>query len=84
MLTLRATTARWRRWRRDERLRRTAERRPDLVAGLDPDRLDARDREVLAEEPQRLRDFRDCPCCGKLGPCVVVPRPCHGGGTSVS
>lgn len=37
------------RWRRDQALRRTAERRPDLVARLDPDRLDARDRAVLAE-----------------------------------
>jgi tRNA (guanine37-N1)-methyltransferase len=38
------------RWRRDERLRRTARRRPDLLARLDPDRLDDRDREVLAQE----------------------------------
>ena len=37
------------RWRRDERLRRTAQRRPDMVAALDPGALDARDREVLAE-----------------------------------
>jgi tRNA (guanine37-N1)-methyltransferase len=37
------------RWRRDERLRRTALRRPDMVALLDPADLDARDREVLAE-----------------------------------
>jgi tRNA (guanine37-N1)-methyltransferase len=35
------------RWRRDERLRRTAQRRPDLIATLDPEALDARDREVL-------------------------------------
>ncbi|SED58850.1 tRNA (guanosine(37)-N1)-methyltransferase TrmD [Jiangella alba] len=35
------------RWRRDQALRRTAERRPDLVARLDPSALDARDREVL-------------------------------------
>ncbi|MGH8829237.1 MAG: tRNA (guanosine(37)-N1)-methyltransferase TrmD [Jiangellaceae bacterium] len=35
------------RWRRDEALRRTARIRPDLLAALDPDRLDARDREVL-------------------------------------
>lgn len=34
------------RWRRDESLRRTAERRPDLLAAAE---LDARDREVLAE-----------------------------------
>ena len=37
------------RWRRDERLRRTARRRPDLIERLDPAGLDARDREVLAE-----------------------------------
>lgn len=37
------------RWRRDERLRRTALRRPDMVARLDPAALDARDLEVLAE-----------------------------------
>ncbi len=37
------------RWRRDERLRRTATRRPDLVARLDPAALDARDRAVLEQ-----------------------------------
>lgn len=37
------------RWRRDERLRRTAERRPDMIEHLDPADLDARDGEVLAE-----------------------------------
>jgi tRNA (guanine37-N1)-methyltransferase len=37
------------RWRRDERLRRTALRRPDMIARLDPADLDARDLEVLAE-----------------------------------
>jgi tRNA (guanine37-N1)-methyltransferase len=37
------------RWRRDERLRRTARRRPDMIARLDPAGLDARDREVLAQ-----------------------------------
>jgi tRNA (guanine37-N1)-methyltransferase len=37
-----------RRWRRDEQLRRTASRRPDLVAALDPDGLDPADRAVLA------------------------------------
>jgi tRNA (guanine37-N1)-methyltransferase len=39
--------ARIARWRRDEALRRTAARRPDLVAGLSG--LDARDRAVLAD-----------------------------------
>jgi tRNA (guanine37-N1)-methyltransferase len=38
------------RWRRDESLRRTARRRPDLVAGLDPADLDGSDLAVLAEE----------------------------------
>jgi tRNA (guanine37-N1)-methyltransferase len=37
------------RWRRDEALRRTAERRPDLLAALTPDKLDKRDRAVLAD-----------------------------------
>ena len=37
------------RWRRDERLRRTAEVRPDLIAALDPAALDRRDRAVLDE-----------------------------------
>jgi tRNA (guanine37-N1)-methyltransferase len=36
------------RWRRDEQLRRTAERRPDLLTSLDPAALDAADRELLA------------------------------------
>jgi tRNA (guanine37-N1)-methyltransferase len=37
------------RWRRDESLRRTASRRPDLLAALPPDALDTRDRAVLAD-----------------------------------
>jgi tRNA (guanine37-N1)-methyltransferase len=37
------------RWRRDEALRRTATRRPDLVAALDTTLVDRRDLEVLAE-----------------------------------
>ncbi|MBD5788199.1 tRNA (guanosine(37)-N1)-methyltransferase TrmD [Cellulosimicrobium terreum] len=37
------------RWRRDEALRRTAARRPDMVAGLDVAGLDAHDLRVLAE-----------------------------------
>jgi tRNA (guanine37-N1)-methyltransferase len=36
------------RWRRDRALERTATRRPDMVAALDPDLLDAHDLEVLA------------------------------------
>jgi tRNA (guanine37-N1)-methyltransferase len=37
------------RWRRDERLRRTALRRPDMIERLDRTDLDARDREVLTD-----------------------------------
>ena len=37
------------RWRRDQRLRRTALRRPDMIERLDPGELDASDREVLAQ-----------------------------------
>ena len=37
------------RWRRDQALRRTAGRRPDLIAALDPAALDHRDLEVLVE-----------------------------------
>ncbi|WP_087008177.1 tRNA (guanosine(37)-N1)-methyltransferase TrmD [Brevibacterium yomogidense] len=37
------------RWRRDQRLRRTAETRPDLLAALPPESLDDRDRAVLDE-----------------------------------
>ncbi|HEV2374959.1 MAG TPA: tRNA (guanosine(37)-N1)-methyltransferase TrmD [Streptosporangiaceae bacterium] len=37
------------RWRRDEALRRTAATRPDLVAQLAPETLDAHDKQVLAE-----------------------------------
>jgi tRNA (guanine37-N1)-methyltransferase len=38
------------RWRRDQQLRRTARRRPDLLAAVDPGSLDADDLAVLAEE----------------------------------
>jgi tRNA (guanine37-N1)-methyltransferase len=37
------------RWRRDQALRRTAQRRPDLLDRLDEETLDGRDREVLAD-----------------------------------
>ncbi len=36
------------RWRRDQALRRTALRRPDLIAKMADDQLDAHDREVLS------------------------------------
>jgi len=37
------------RWRRDQALRRTADRRPDLLAAFDPASLDAHDLALLAE-----------------------------------
>ena len=37
------------RWRRDEALRRTAVRRPDLLERLDPAALDRHDLALLAE-----------------------------------
>jgi tRNA (guanine37-N1)-methyltransferase len=37
------------RWRRDQALRRTAERRPDVIAGMPQETLSERDREVLAD-----------------------------------
>ena len=40
--------ARIARWRRDESLRRTAERRPDLLDRLDPAALDRQDLATLA------------------------------------
>ncbi|GAB3298719.1 tRNA (guanosine(37)-N1)-methyltransferase TrmD [Epidermidibacterium keratini] len=40
------------RWRRDESLRRTAQRRPDLLAAY-PGRLDKHDQQVLAEHAQQ-------------------------------
>jgi len=44
------------RWRRDQALRRTAQRRPDLLAALPPERLDKHDRAVLDEPPDQA-DF---------------------------
>lgn len=41
--------ARIARWRRDQALRRTAIRRPDLLPALDAPELDPRDREVIAD-----------------------------------
>lgn len=37
------------RWRRDQALRRTARRRPDLLAAMPPEALSDRDREVLTD-----------------------------------
>jgi tRNA (guanine37-N1)-methyltransferase len=44
------------RWRRDESLRRTSARRPDLLEGLDPAVLDRADLTVLAELGWELDD----------------------------
>lgn len=41
------------RWRRDEALRRTLGRRPELAARLDPDSLDKHDRRVIEEFEER-------------------------------
>ncbi|GAA3693681.1 tRNA (guanosine(37)-N1)-methyltransferase TrmD [Zhihengliuella alba] len=41
--------ARIARWRRDQQLRRTADRRPDLILELDPESLDKADRVLLGE-----------------------------------
>jgi tRNA (guanine37-N1)-methyltransferase len=46
------------RWRRDASLRRTAQVRPDLIARLDPEDLDSRDLEVLADCGWRADDGR--------------------------
>jgi tRNA (guanine37-N1)-methyltransferase len=46
------------RWRRDEALRRTAQRRPDLVGRLDPATLDSADRSLLAALGWHERDGR--------------------------
>ncbi|MGH3356674.1 MAG: tRNA (guanosine(37)-N1)-methyltransferase TrmD [Nocardioidaceae bacterium] len=44
------------RWRRDEALRRTAERRPDLVQAQDPGSWDPHDREILDSCQSPARD----------------------------
>lgn len=48
--------ARIARWRRDEALRRTAARRPDLLVTLDAGALDAHDRAVLADAGWSVQD----------------------------
>ncbi|WP_069387028.1 tRNA (guanosine(37)-N1)-methyltransferase TrmD [Cellulosimicrobium cellulans] len=50
--------ARIHRWRRDEALRRTAARRPDMVRALEVAALDRHDLEVLAEAGWGVRDGR--------------------------
>jgi tRNA (guanine37-N1)-methyltransferase len=46
------------RWRREQRLTRTCERRPDLIAALDPTSLDAADLDVLAGQGWQLQNDR--------------------------
>ncbi|MFF2267588.1 tRNA (guanosine(37)-N1)-methyltransferase TrmD [Cellulosimicrobium cellulans] len=50
--------ARIHRWRRDQALRRTAARRPDMVRALEVDTLDRHDLEVLAEAGWSVVDGR--------------------------
>jgi tRNA (guanine37-N1)-methyltransferase len=54
------------RWRRDERLRRTARRRPDLLGALDPADCDQHDLAVLAEEGWRPDGTRFRPVTGAV------------------
>ncbi|MCQ1947341.1 tRNA (guanosine(37)-N1)-methyltransferase TrmD [Arthrobacter sp. zg-Y1116] len=49
------------RFRRDEQLRRTAARRPDLIEKLDAASLDKADRATLAALGYEIRDGRVCP-----------------------
>ena len=79
------------RWRRDEALRRTARDRPDLVAALDPARLDAATGRswplrLVTARPGRRRsrpdaDFASGRPSGRLErlPCESAPRSCRGG-----
>jgi tRNA (guanine37-N1)-methyltransferase len=46
------------RWRREQRLTRTCERRPDLIAALDPGSLNSADLEVLSGQGWQVRDGR--------------------------
>ena len=46
------------RWRRDQALRRTADRRPDMIGRLDAEHLGARDLEVLGEFGWTVLDGR--------------------------
>ncbi len=78
-------------WRREQSLRRTAQRRPDLLEALDPSGLDARDAAVLAElgwdvgagggppplTPRRPAARRALWQTGR--PCRDRRRPCHRG-----
>ena len=69
------------RWRRDESLRRTASRRPDLITLLDPAGLDRTDQALLAELGWRRRGRSGRPraigphatACGRLSGCCHRP-----------
>jgi tRNA (guanine37-N1)-methyltransferase len=50
--------ARIRRWRRDQALERTAQRRPDLIERLDPEVCDKADRAILAAAGWLIEDGR--------------------------
>ncbi|MFV2144594.1 tRNA (guanosine(37)-N1)-methyltransferase TrmD [Isoptericola sp. G70] len=61
------------RWRRDRALERTAARRPDMVAALDPALLDAHDRTVLAGLGWRVVPAGEP--CGASHETPDAPRP---------
>jgi tRNA (guanine37-N1)-methyltransferase len=63
------------RWRRDEALRRTAERRPDLLAALPPAALDSPDRAALGNAEQRALDAADPPARNTAERAAAAPRP---------
>src|SRR6185312_2556065 len=55
------------RHRRDEQLRRTAERRPDLILALDPETLDKADRGTLSALGYAISPTQIQPATGKSG-----------------
>ncbi len=81
------------RWRRDRALERTARRRPDLLARLDPLALDAADHAALDAVDagrQTLGPSTEVVGLGRFARCLAavahlpvgvrLPSPCHGGG----
>lgn len=63
--------ARIARWRRDRALERTAARRPDLLAALDPASLDAADRVVVARAAEVAGSPDDTPGVAEHGSTVA-------------
>ena len=57
-------------YRRDEQLRRTAERRPDLILALDPETLDKADRATLSALGYAISPTQIQPATGKSGAAV--------------